>query len=68
MINAKDNHKNSEINTNCEFSESDDTTEHMLEYCPILPLLPHTTDTDPRRDESDKFRISRYHARAKTNS
>ena len=35
MINVKDNFENSEINTKCEFCESDDTTEHLSE-CPIL--------------------------------
>ena len=38
MINVKENYKNSEINTKCEFCESDDTTEHLLE-CPILQRL-----------------------------
>ena len=38
MINVKDNYKNSEINTKCEFCESDNTTEHLFE-CPILQRL-----------------------------
>ena len=38
MINVKDNNKNSESNTKCEFYESYDTTEHLSE-CPILQRL-----------------------------
>ena len=38
MINVKDNYKNSEIDTKCEFSESEDTTEHLLE-CSILKRM-----------------------------
>ena len=32
MINAKDIYKSSEINTKCEFCESDDTTEYLFEF------------------------------------
>ena len=38
MINVTGNYKNSVINTKCEFSESDDTTEYLFE-CPILQGL-----------------------------
>ena len=31
MINVKDNDKNMEIVTKCEFCESEDTSEHLLE-------------------------------------
>ena len=45
-IDVKYSYKNREINTKCECCESDNTTERIFE-CPI--------ETDPRRDESDKF-------------
>ena len=38
MINVKDNYKNNEIITKCEFCESYNTTEH-LSVCPILQRL-----------------------------
>ena len=37
-INAKDNHKNSIVNTKCELCEIDDTTEHLFE-CTMLQRL-----------------------------
>ena len=38
MINVKDNYKNSEIYTKCEFIESEYTTEHLFE-CSVLQRL-----------------------------
>ena len=38
MINVKDNHKNMEIDTKCQFCESEDTTEHLFE-CSRLQRL-----------------------------
>ena len=35
MINVMDNYQNREIDTKCEFGESEYTTEHLFE-CPIL--------------------------------
>ena len=38
MINVRDNYKNSNIDTKCEFYESDSTTENLFE-CPMLKRL-----------------------------
>ena len=38
MINVEDSYINSDIDTKCEFGESEHTTEHLFE-CPMLQRL-----------------------------
>ena len=63
MITVKDNYKNSEIDTKCEFCESENTTEHLFE-CSIFQRLAQeemkATNLETVDDKREVRRIVRY--------